>query len=49
MAAGCGSYNHGIGTCQMGTDDDAVFDRDLRLRGLENVLVVAMCRRRCHI
>lgn len=38
MAAGRGSYNHWIGTCQMGTDDDAVFDRDLRLRGLERML-----------
>ena len=31
--------NHAVGTCRMGTDDDAVVDEKLRVRGLENLSI----------
>ena len=31
--------NHAVGTCRMGTDDDAVVDEKLRVRGLENLRI----------
>jgi choline dehydrogenase-like flavoprotein len=34
------SYHHYTGTCRMGTDDHAVVDTDLRLRGFQGVRVV---------
>ena len=36
---GYGSYNHGTGTCRMGTDEDAVVDQELRVHGIENLFV----------
>jgi choline dehydrogenase len=37
---GYGSYNHGIGTCRMGSDAAAVVDQDLRVHGIENLSIV---------
>jgi choline dehydrogenase len=34
-----GSYNHGIGTCRMGTDGSAVVGSDLHVHGLERLMV----------
>jgi choline dehydrogenase len=31
---------HPVGTCRMGTGDDAVVDSELRVRGIENLRVV---------
>jgi len=41
LRAAASTYNHPVGTCAMGDDDDpaAVVDRRLRLRGLDNVTV----------
>jgi len=33
------SYHHYAGTCRIGTDDDAVLDSDLRVRGFEGLRV----------
>lgn len=35
-----GSIFHPVGTCRMGSDDDAVVDRNLRVRGMEKLRVV---------
>ncbi|NMH80389.1 choline dehydrogenase, partial [Pseudonocardia xinjiangensis] len=35
------SFHHYAGTCRMGSDDDAVVDTDLRLRGMQGLRVVA--------
>lgn len=40
VRAASGTWFHPVGTCRMGTDEDAVVDQDLRLRGLDNVRVV---------
>lgn len=32
--ASLGSYHHPTGTCRMGSDEDAVVDTQLRVRGL---------------
>jgi choline dehydrogenase-like flavoprotein len=34
------THHHPVGTCRMGTDDRAVVDGDLRVRGLDNLYVV---------
>jgi pyridoxine 4-oxidase len=34
------THHHPVGTCQMGADDHAVVDGDLRVRGLDNLYVV---------
>lgn len=39
LARTYGSYNHGIGTCRMGMDGDAVVGPDLRVHGLERLMV----------
>ena len=33
------SYSHYVGTCRIGTDDEAVVDTDLRVRGVEGLRV----------
>lgn len=33
------TYSHQVGTCRMGTDDLAVVDTDLRVRGVEGLRV----------
>jgi choline dehydrogenase len=35
-----GSYHHPVGTCRLGTDERAVVDVDLRVRGIEGLRVV---------
>jgi choline dehydrogenase len=35
-----GSVHHGVGTCRMGNDDNAVVDSELIVRGFENLRVV---------
>ncbi|WP_433298757.1 GMC family oxidoreductase [Pseudonocardia sp. CA-142604] len=37
---GTGSYFHPVGTCAMGTGDEAVVDPDMRVRGMENLRVI---------
>jgi len=39
VARGYGSYNHGVGTCRMGTDESAVVDQELRVHGLDNLFI----------
>jgi len=34
-----GSYNHGVGTCRMGTDDEAVVGTDLQVHGIEGLTI----------
>ncbi len=34
-----GTYNHGTGTCRMGTDERAVVDTELQVRGVQGVTV----------
>ena len=34
-----GWYNHPVGTCRMGTDNGAVVDQRLRVRGVDNLMV----------
>jgi choline dehydrogenase len=34
-----GSYNHGVGTCRMGADAEAVVGTDLQVRGLDGLTV----------
>ena len=33
------SYHHQVGTCRMGSDEDAVVDPELRVRGVEGLRV----------
>ncbi len=35
----CDSYHHQVGSCKMGTDDMAVVDPQLKVRGLENLRI----------
>ena len=34
------SFHHPVGTCRMGTDEDAVVDLALRVRGIEGLRIV---------
>ncbi|MBL8584819.1 MAG: FAD-dependent oxidoreductase [Rhizobiaceae bacterium] len=40
VARSVSTHHHPCGTCRMGTDDDAVVDADLRVRGFDNLFVV---------
>jgi choline dehydrogenase len=40
VRAGAGTYFHPVGTCRMGTGEDAVVDPQLKVRGTANVRVV---------
>jgi choline dehydrogenase len=39
IRASLGSYNHPVGTCRMGTDEHAVVDTELRVRGIHGLRV----------
>jgi choline dehydrogenase len=39
IRAGCNTIFHPVGTCKMGTGDDAVVGADLRVRGLRGLRV----------
>lgn len=39
IRASLGSYNHPVGTCRMGTDEHAVVDNELRVRGIHGLRV----------
>jgi choline dehydrogenase len=39
IRASLGSYNHAVGTCRMGTDEHAVVDTELRVRGIRGLRV----------
>jgi pyridoxine 4-oxidase len=40
IARAASTHHHPCGTCRMGSDDHAVVDPDLRVKGLDNVFVV---------
>jgi pyridoxine 4-oxidase len=40
IARAASTHHHPCGTCRMGSDDQAVVDPDLRVKGLDNVFVV---------
>jgi choline dehydrogenase len=40
VRTGLGSYSHPVGTCRLGTDEGAVVDLELRVRGIEGLRVV---------
>ena len=39
VRTGLGSYSHLVGTCRIGTDEDAVVDLELRVRGVDGLRV----------
>ena len=39
ILSGYGSYNHGVGTCRMGSGDLSVVDSGLRVHGIENLFI----------